>query len=273
MFIGDRLRAIIRLSREQGDSPTDYRKIARPFTNTNIRETKGGNFMSTETKTVKINDIDLPIKEYNGKRVVTFKDVDTVHKRPEGAARKRFSDNKKHFIEGVDYFKVKCSEVRPFFGQTLPNGFNPKADIALLTESGYLMLVKSFTDDLAWIVQRQLINTYFQATPKQRQEAAHQTMSDMEVLSRAFLIATNEVKSLKETVDGLNSKIEADAPAVAFANDVSLSKGAITIEKFAKSLCDAHKIKIGRNRLFKFLRDMKILQANNLPYQKYMDAG
>jgi len=28
-------------------------------------------------------------------------------------------------------------------------------------ESGYLMLVKSFTDDLAWKVQRQLVNAYF----------------------------------------------------------------------------------------------------------------
>ena len=31
----------------------------------------------------------------------------------------------------------------------------------VVTESGYLMLVKSFTDDLAWQVQRQLVNTYF----------------------------------------------------------------------------------------------------------------
>lgn len=36
-------------------------------------------------------------------------------------------------------------------------------DITLITESGYLMLVKSFTDDLAWTVQRALIKTYFKA--------------------------------------------------------------------------------------------------------------
>lgn len=34
-------------------------------------------------------------------------------------------------------------------------------DITLITESGYLMLVKSFTDDLAWKVQRELVNFYF----------------------------------------------------------------------------------------------------------------
>lgn len=33
--------------------------------------------------------------------------------------------------------------------------------LILITESGYLMLVKSFTDDLAWKVQRELVNSYF----------------------------------------------------------------------------------------------------------------
>lgn len=112
---------------------------------------------------ITINNIPLQIREYKGHRVVTFKDIDTVHERPDGTARRRFSDNKKHFIEGVDFFKVKCSEVRPFFGQTPPKGFNPKADLILVTESGYLMLVKSFTDDHAWQVQRKLVNTYFRA--------------------------------------------------------------------------------------------------------------
>ncbi len=114
---------------------------------------------------VRVNGHDLSVKEYNGKRVVTFKEIDTVHERPCGTARKRFSDNKKHFIEGEDFFKVKCSEVRPFFGQTPPNGFNPNGDVTLVTESGYYMLVKSFTDDLSWDVQRELVNNYFKISP------------------------------------------------------------------------------------------------------------
>lgn len=115
------------------------------------------------TNTVDILGSEVSIKEYKGQRVVTLKDIDTVHKRPEGTARKRFNDNKKHFIDGIDYFKVKCSEVRPFFGQTLPNGFNPDSDLILVTEIGYLMIVKSFKDDLAWEIQRYLVNTYFKA--------------------------------------------------------------------------------------------------------------
>ena len=110
------------------------------------------------TKVISINNRMLPIKEYKGQRVVTFKEIDTVHGRPEGTARKRFNDNKKHFIEGVDYFKITASEFRTLF-----EGLDVRhqMDIILITESGYLMLVKSFTDALAWQVQRELVNFYF----------------------------------------------------------------------------------------------------------------
>lgn len=119
-----------------------------------------------------INNTRVLVKEFSGQRVITFKDIDAVHGRPDGTARKRFNDNREHFIEGEDFFKVKCSEVRPFFGQTPPNGFNPDADITLITESGYLMLVKSFTDDLAWKVQRELVKGYFRAKSSDPQFAS-----------------------------------------------------------------------------------------------------
>lgn len=54
----------------------------------------------------------ISIKEYQGQRVVTFKDIDTVHNRPDGTARRNFNTNKKHFIEGEDYFKVCANEIR-----------------------------------------------------------------------------------------------------------------------------------------------------------------
>lgn len=121
---------------------------------------------------VTINKTELPIKEHNGQRVVTLKEIDAVHERPEGTARKRFNDNRKHFIEDVDYFVRNPDEAFKEFGIVAPNG------LTLITESGYLMLVKSFTDDLAWIVQRQLVNTYFQSSPEQREAAAVQTPND-----------------------------------------------------------------------------------------------
>ena len=107
---------------------------------------------------ITINKTEVSVKEYQGNRVVTFKDIDTVHGRPDGTARKRFNDNKERFIEGTDYYKISPSEFRTAIGEM---DRRQSQDITLITESGYLMLVKSFTDDLAWDVQRQLVNTYF----------------------------------------------------------------------------------------------------------------
>lgn len=107
---------------------------------------------------VKIGNQEISTKEFNNQRVVTFKDIDTVHERAEGTARKRFNDNKKHFIEGTDFFKITPSEFRTAIGDM---DLRQQNDITLITESGYLMLVKSFTDDLAWEVQRQLVDSYF----------------------------------------------------------------------------------------------------------------
>lgn len=109
---------------------------------------------------VKIGNNDLQVKVYKGQRVVTFKDIDRVHERKAETAKYRFRDNKKHFISGVDYFEVTKKDVGANFATTY--GFSNKAPKGILvTESGYLMIVKSFTDDLAWKVQRDLVNTYF----------------------------------------------------------------------------------------------------------------
>ncbi|MDE6780552.1 MAG: ORF6N domain-containing protein [Ruminococcus sp.] len=143
-----------------------------------------------------INDVHLKVKEYKGQRVVTLRDIDMVHGRSEGTARKRFNDNREHFIEGEDFFKVKCSEVRPFFGQTPPNGFNPNADIIILTENGYLMIVKSLTDKLAWKVQRELVNTYFRAR-------------QMETYYNDILIKVLEnQEEMKKKLDSIEQRIE-----------------------------------------------------------------
>lgn len=109
--------------------------------------------------TISINSNEMTIREYNGQRVVTFKDIDTVHGRTNGTAGRNFRDNKKRFIEGVDYFKVCADEIR----RDNIMDISPKAhaQVVLITESGYLMLAKSFTDDLAWTVQRELVNNYF----------------------------------------------------------------------------------------------------------------
>ena len=108
---------------------------------------------------IKIGNQKIAIKEYRGQRVVTFSDIDLVHERPSGTAGRNFRENKDKFIKGEDYFVVSGSDLRKLKQTTNFVGSNAK-EIVLITEQGYLMLVKSFTDELAWDVQRKLVNTY-----------------------------------------------------------------------------------------------------------------
>lgn len=111
-----------------------------------------------DNKIVKINNNNLSVKEFNGQRVVTFKDIDMLHERVEGTAKRNFNEHKKHLIKNVDYFEVKQSDFQKYEIRTLEI---PNRGLTLVTESGYLMLVKSLQDDLAWKVQRELVNNYF----------------------------------------------------------------------------------------------------------------
>lgn len=127
------------------------------------------------TDIVKINDTDVQVIEYQGQRVATLAQIDEVHSRTAGTARRTFNEHKHRLVEGEDYFEVTANEIRT---QSLGRAFalrTPKG--ILITEQGYLMLVKSFTDDLAWQVQRQLVNGYFRAKEASLQPAIPQNFA------------------------------------------------------------------------------------------------
>ena len=133
------------------------------------------------------------IKEYRDQRVVTFREIDELHQRPEFTASRNFGENKKHFIEGEDYFYLTNAEIQ---STKIVDYSSPKG-LILLTESGYLMLVKSFTDDLAWQIQRQLINGYF------RVKTQPMTMEDI------IILQAQSVKELKAKVALIEEKATA----------------------------------------------------------------
>lgn len=131
-----------------------------------------------------INGQDIAVKEYQGQRVVTFKDIDQVHNRSDGTARKRFYENKERFIEGTDFFRIMPGDKPDNALSVFRTVGIPPMGITLLTETGYLMLVKSFTDNLAWKVQRELVRNYFNtATPSALKE---NRISGDEVKRRVF---------------------------------------------------------------------------------------
>lgn len=142
--------------------------------------------------TIQIMETQINIKEWNGQRVVTFSDVDTAHKRSIGTAKRSFAKHRNKLINGEDYFIVKPSDFEKYAECTLEGyGKIPNRGLTLLTESGYLLLVKSLTDDLAWQVQRQLVNSYFKL----------KEVAETVVPTGNYVMMTNEqYKNMLETV-------------------------------------------------------------------------
>ena len=138
---------------------------------------------------VRIQNSDITVKEYRGQRVVTFKDIDLVHERPDGTASRNFRSNRQHFIEGEDFYKISPDEIRRSNLFEIPD--KATSEYILLTEQGYLMLVKSFTDDLAWTVQRQLVNGYFKTRKIVNEELSPETQI---ILKLAQSIANKELE-------------------------------------------------------------------------------
>ena len=83
--------------------------------------------------------------------------------------------------------------------------------------------------------------------------------------SEALMLAAKQAEKLEQQ----EKKLLEQKPKVEFFEAVTNSKTAIDMAKVAKVL-DKN---IGRNKLFEFLRNKKILQSNNLPYQAYIDRG
>lgn len=83
------------------------------------------------------------------------------------------------------------------------------------------------------------------------------------------LIIQQAMQIQAEMIEELQSKVSRLEPAANFAYQLCSSKDTIEIGECAKVLNK----NIGRNRLFEFLRNNNVLQSNNIPYQKYIDAG
>lgn len=75
-----------------------------------------------------------------------------------------------------------------------------------------------------------------------------------------------------EYINQLNDRIRRDEPKVKFADHVSDTVNLIDMNDMAK-LCADHGIRIGRTRLFRWLRLKGILMEGNIPYQIFIERG
>ena len=100
--------------------------------------------------------------------------------------------------------------------------------------------------------------------------AGQETMTDDELLARAYLVAQSKIKEKDEAIERMK-------PKEIFTDAVSASKTSILIGEMAKILKQSG-VDMGQQRLFKWLRENGYLikrngSDRNMPTQKSMELG
>ena len=144
-------------------------------------------------------------------------------------------------------------------------------NIFVLSERGYTKLIKSMDDDTSWDVMEQIVDNYF--TMRQVLNSIEQEKKDLiykiyeggqEAIGASKRLTEIEVE---EATKPLQIEIQGMKPIVDIVDTFINTDGSVNIETFSKILGIP---KMGRNNMFKWLREKKILQGNNKPYQSYM---
>lgn len=99
-----------------------------------------------------------------------------------------------------------------------------------------------------------------------------ENMSDDDLIARALIMAQKKIELREKELKEKNELLELQKPKVDFADHVTDSDNAIDMGTFAK-YAQKQGITMGRNTLFKWLRDQGVLMDNNVPYQRYLNAG
>lgn len=155
------------------------------------------------------------------------------------------------FVEGVDF----CSKM----SKTSPNGGRPSInhDLTIGMAKEICMIQRNERGK-----QARLYFIECERRLKERQTPVLPDFTDPVIAARAWADEV-EKKQLAE------AKVAELQPKADFYDAAASSESLFSMADVAKVL----DMGIGRNKLFKFLREKKILQGDNMPYQRFVDAG
>lgn len=127
-----------------------------------------------------------------------------------------------------------------------------------ITKDGFVFLVMGYTGEKACQFKELYIKR-FNEMEQQLKQLVPTNLKD------ALLLAYQQQCQIEEQ----QQLIEQQQPKVQFYDEVMKSKDFIDMSEVAKCLNK----NIGRNKLFKILKEQGVLRFNNEPYQKYVDNG
>ena len=137
--------------------------------------------------------------------------------------------------------------------------------VNLIPENLFTQWIINDKPELAIKIMQAGARIYLHGLAGYKYEAVEQAPTfDIESLSRKDILLM--ALQAEEEKEALQAQLDAQKDEVNFARAIKASDDCITIGQFAKSL------DMGRNNLFKLLREMKIIEkTSTLPYQRYMD--
>lgn len=97
--------------------------------------------------------------------------------------------------------------------------------------------------------------------------------SSEQILADAVLVAQRVIEQQKQLMANQDKQLETQMPKVEAFDSFMDTANTFSVDEVAKILYDKGRIETGQKRLFKYLRNKRILRKNNEPYQQFLDQG
>ncbi len=177
------------------------------------------------------------------------------------AMLKHVDSEDKKILKGSDLRPLENHIPKEVFPANFVRADIPNRGLTIINESGVYSLILSSKLPNAKKFKRWVTS---EVLPSIRKTGGY-TLPDF----------TNPIEAARAWADECEAKQKALAqvnemkPKAEFYDDVTGCEDTIDIGEVAKVL----HMGIGRNKLFQFLRDKKVLAPSNAPYQRFIDAG
>ena len=214
-----------------------------------------------------------------GKRCILAKDIAKIHGVELRVINQAINRNLDEFEEGVDILELlgvtNCDTqilLNLGFTQDSINSIQGKnGKIYLLSESGYMTLCMFMRTKIAKEKRQQFKREYFAMREVISSQEQLRNKLLLQLFSNDEMMVANAHKQLLELeTKPLLEKIETIEPMADKYNIYLDVDGLTDIATFSKNLGVKG---LGRNNMYKFLKDNKYLMSNNNPYQKYVEQG
>ena len=220
-------------------------------------------------------------------KCITDKTVAEIHSMATYNVRSRINENIKHFNSGIDFVDLKAlyqvnSSKKGIYGVNSllkQLGFTTQSiaqaeHIYLLSERGYLKLIKIMNTDKAWSIYEELLDNYFHMRDEKEEQMKMETNETMKV-DFTFGEAVAEIYALT----GHNwSKTSAYVNAILNGKQEDVQEDVIANEKTHWSYTEIVKeklINVNKAQLLQILRDNGVINeiGSTAPKPEFVKKG